>query len=68
MTPQELEDQIISKMETTYDKVVEVSNARNMTIALANATYEHEMHELDIERLRILMQHTVEVFAMKGNS
>ena len=68
MTPQELEDQIISKMETTYYKIVAASDNRNMTIALANATFEHEMHKLDIERLRLLMQHTVEVFAMKGNS
>ena len=65
MTPKELEDEIIDKVEALYDRAVIARNAFDNARITAQLTYEEETHRIETERLRVLMDHTVKAMRIK---
>ena len=59
MTPKELEDDIVSKLQVIELRYTKALLDRNDAIQAAESTFYVEKSGLEYERLRVLMQHTV---------
>ena len=59
MTPKELEDEIIAKIEAIEDEYLAAIDERDRLIVRANEEFRLTAYNLDLNRLRVLMSHTV---------
>lgn len=65
MTEQELEDKFIAKLEEIEDDAKAAATLRSTLIRDAEEDYYYIMRKLARERMRVLMQHTVEAMKVK---
>ncbi len=65
MTQQELEDEVIAKIKALYKRAMTAS--LNFAYAKLKATgiYEAEMHRIETDRLRVLLDHTIQALRIK---